>query len=87
MNMKGVLLHVMGDAMGSVAVIGSSLLIAYTEYSFRFLADPICAILIALLIVVGTVPLVRDSASILLQRAPNDVDAERVVKKLLEVKV
>ena len=41
LNMHGVFLHVLGDALGSVAVIISGLFIKYTTFSWRFLADPV----------------------------------------------
>jgi zinc transporter 1 len=40
MNMKGVFLHVLGDALGSVVVIVSSLIIMYAEGQWRFYVDP-----------------------------------------------
>jgi zinc transporter 1 len=40
-NMHGIFLHVLGDALGSVGVIVSALFIVYTDYSWRYLVDPI----------------------------------------------
>jgi Co/Zn/Cd efflux system component len=41
-NVRGVFLHVLGDALGSVAVICSALFIKYTSYDNRSMADPFC---------------------------------------------
>lgn len=61
-NIKGVYLHVLADLLGSVGVITSSFLIGY----WRFLiADPICTLLVASLILATVWPLLRDSAYIL----------------------
>ncbi|WAR63805.1 hypothetical protein PtB15_17B406 [Puccinia triticina] len=77
-NMKGVFLHVMADTLGSVGVIISTLLIE--RYGWTGF-DPIASIFIALLIFASVVPLVLDSAKILLLCL--DDDKERQVRKAL----
>lgn len=57
--------------MGSVGVIISSLLIKY----FGILtADPICSLVIAVLIVVSSLPLLKDTARILLLTVPEGLE-------------
>ena len=82
--MRGVLLHVMGDALGSVAVIVSAVIIWQCEGSWRFYSDPVCSLIIVVIIVAGTWPLVKESAQILLQRSPEGVDTMRVKRKILK---
>uniref|UniRef100_H2TH36 Zinc transporter n=1 Tax=Takifugu rubripes TaxID=31033 RepID=H2TH36_TAKRU len=67
----GVLLHIMADTLGSVGVIISALLMQ--KYDLM-IADPICSILIALLIAVSVVPLLKESIGILMQRTPPSLD-------------
>ncbi|MBW0473868.1 hypothetical protein O181_013583 [Austropuccinia psidii MF-1] len=62
-NMKGVFLHVLADTLGSVGVIISTLLIE--RYGWTGF-DPIASIFIAVLIFASVVPLVQDSAKILM---------------------
>ena len=69
--MYGVYLHVLADTLGSVAVIISSLLIQYKEW---YLSDPICSILISLLILGSSVPLIQQTALQLVQRIPNELE-------------
>ncbi|XP_056893794.1 zinc transporter 7 isoform X2 [Takifugu flavidus] len=69
--LQGVLLHIMADTLGSVGVIISALLMQ--KYDLM-IADPICSILIALLIAVSVVPLLKDSIGILMQRTPPSLD-------------
>jgi zinc transporter 5/7 len=76
--MKGVFLHVMADTLGSVGVIISTLLIE--RYGWTGF-DPIASIFIALLIFASVVPLVLDSAKILLLCL--DDETERQVRKAL----
>jgi len=68
---EGIFLHILADTMGSVGVIISSLLIRFFDWH---IADPICSMIIALLISLSVIPLLRDSASILMQRQPKQLD-------------
>ncbi|PIK61551.1 putative zinc transporter 5, partial [Apostichopus japonicus] len=70
-NMQGVYLHVLADTMGSVGVIISSLLI---DQFGILIADPICSVFISVMILLSVVPLLKDTASILLQRTPPEVE-------------
>lgn len=40
LNMKGVFLHVLGDALGSVIVIIAALVIKYRDEEWRYKIDP-----------------------------------------------
>ncbi|KAG1327036.1 zinc transporter 7-A [Cocos nucifera] len=66
-NMEGIFLHVLADTMGSVGVVISTLLIKYKGW---LVADPACSIFISVMIVSSVIPLLRNSAEILLQRVP-----------------
>jgi zinc transporter 5/7 len=67
---SGVFLHVLADTLGSVGVIISSLLIQNFGWN---IADPICSLFIALLIFFSVLPLVKETALILLLRTPPDL--------------
>ncbi|PQP94265.1 putative zinc transporter protein [Prunus yedoensis var. nudiflora] len=66
-NMEGIFLHVLADTLGSVGVVISTLLIKYKGW---LVADPACSIFISVLIISSVIPLLRNSAEILLQRVP-----------------
>ncbi|XVF16493.1 hypothetical protein REPUB_Repub10bG0035900 [Reevesia pubescens] len=66
-NMEGIFLHVLADTLGSVGVVVSTLLIKYKGW---LVADPACSIFISVLIISSVIPLLRNSAEILLQRVP-----------------
>ncbi|KAK7475253.1 hypothetical protein BaRGS_00033484, partial [Batillaria attramentaria] len=83
MNMKGVFLHVLGDALGSVIVIISSLVIWFAEGSWRFYVDPAMSIAMVLIILCTTIPLLKETSLILLQTAPSSVDQD-ILKAELE---
>ncbi|XP_023148772.2 zinc transporter 7 isoform X1 [Amphiprion ocellaris] len=69
--LQGVLLHIIADTLGSIGVIISALLMQKYEL---MIADPICSMLIALLIGVSVVPLLKESIGILMQRTPPSLD-------------
>jgi zinc transporter 1 len=85
MNIQGVLLHVLGDALGSVGVIISGLVIKYTDWEWRGVVDPICSLAIVAIIVAGTVPLLRRSLNILLQKVPLHVDVAGLRARVLAI--
>lgn len=78
-NMRGAMLHLLSDALGSVAAIISG--VAMWAWSST-LADPIASVIIALLILLASAPLIRDTLRILLQRVPRGV-ALRDVREVL----
>ena len=66
----GVFLHVLADTLGSVGVILSTLLIQTFGWN---IADPICSLFIAVLIFVSVLPLVKETALVLLLRTPEEL--------------
>ncbi|XP_078182060.1 zinc transporter-like protein [Carex rostrata] len=72
-NMEGIFLHVLADTMGSVGVVISTLLIKYKGW---VVADPICSVFISIMIIASVIPLLRNSAEILLQRVPRNHEEE-----------
>ena len=63
----------MADTLGSVGVLVSALLVRHAGW---LAADPVCSALIALLIVVSVLPLLRQTALVLVLRAPEERDRE-----------
>ncbi|XP_052190976.1 uncharacterized protein LOC127800423 [Diospyros lotus] len=84
-NMEGIFLHVLADTMGSVGVVISTLLIKYKGW---LVADPACSIFISVLIVASVIPLLRNSAEILLQRVPraHEQDLKEALKDVMKIK-
>lgn len=70
-NMMGIYLHILADTMGSVAVIASTILTAYTHWSGW---DPIASCIIAVLIIAASYPLVAGSARRLLLTVPYEAE-------------
>jgi len=70
---KGVYLHILADTLGSVGVIVSALLMQYFGW---MIADPICSMIIAILIFISVGSLLKESTAILMQRQPKELDSK-----------
>jgi len=80
LNIRGAFLEVLGDALGSVAVLVAATVIAITG---DLRADPIASLGIAALIVPRAVRLLRDAAEVLLEGTPRGVDLVEVRRHML----
>ena len=75
MNVRGAMLHVLGDLLGSVAAIGGAIVIIATGWTP---IDPILSILVAGIVLRSAWSLVAESAHVLLEGAPTHVDAAAI---------
>ncbi len=57
MNMRALILHVMGDALGNVGVISTGLIIWLTTLSWKYYFDPIISLVITVIIFSSALPL------------------------------
>ncbi|KAJ3553639.1 hypothetical protein NM688_g3500 [Phlebia brevispora] len=85
MNMRALLLHVFGDALGNVGVIATGLIIWRTTWSFKYYFDPIISLVITVIIFSSALPLVRSTSFILLQGVPPTVSLDEVRAAILNV--
>ena len=79
LNMRGALLHVIGDLLGSVAAIVAAGVIWTTGWTQ---IDPLLSLLVACLIGVSAFRLVRETGFILLEGAPSDIDVAELADGL-----
>ena len=80
LNLRGALLHVIGDLLGSAAAIVAALVILAIGW---YPADPLLSMLVAVLLLHSAWRLVRESVLILLEGAPPHVDRNAVVRELM----
>ncbi|TDL28704.1 cation efflux protein [Rickenella mellea] len=85
MNMRALVLHVMGDALGNVGVIATGLVIWLTTYSWRFYFDPVISLVITVIIFSSALPLVKSASFILLQGVPSGISLEEVDASIRDV--
>lgn len=82
LNMKSAYLEVMGDLLGSVAVIVGALLIRFTGLTWL---DPVLGALIGLWILPRTWGLLKASVNVLLEGVPEGVDLDALRTELAAV--
>ena len=75
LNMRGAWLHVVGDALGSVAAIIAGVLILAFGWAW---ADALSSFLISLIIIFGAWRLIRESVNVLLEGTPAHINLKAV---------
>ncbi len=83
LNIKSAFVHVIGDAVSSIMVIAGAVIIYYTG---NYIVDPILSIIISILILVWGGRLLRDSAYILLESTPKNIDLD-VLQDILKKEI
>lgn len=79
-NIRGAFIHLLVDALVSVGVVVSGLLIKYTGYTW---IDPSISLIIAMIIAVTTYSLLKESIRLVLDAVPEKIDFDEI-KALLE---
>ncbi|KAF2132510.1 cation efflux protein [Dothidotthia symphoricarpi CBS 119687] len=85
LNMRGVFLHVLGDALGNVGVIATALFIWLTDYSWRFYADPLVSLIITVIILLSAIPLCKAASRILLQAVPENLSIDDITADITDL--
>ncbi len=80
LNISGAALHVAGDLLGSVAAIVAAIVIIYTGWT---LIDPLLSIAVAGLILRSAWSLVKRSAHVLLEGAPEWLDVDAMQQRIV----
>ena len=79
LNRRGAAAHVLSDLLGSVAAVSAGLIIVFTGW---MRADPLLSIFAALLIVRTGIRVTRESAHVLLEGAPPNLDLRAITTAL-----
>ncbi|KAH7076660.1 zinc/cadmium resistance protein-like protein [Paraphoma chrysanthemicola] len=85
LNMRGVFLHVLGDALGNIGVIATALFIWLTDYSWRFYADPLVSLIITVIILLSAIPLCKAASRILLQAVPEHLSIDDIKEDITDL--
>jgi cobalt-zinc-cadmium efflux system protein len=81
-NIRAAFWHIIGDTMSSVGVIIAGAIIYFTGW---YIADPILAVIIGIVILWGAVSIVREASDILLESVPAHVDMESLTTSVKAV--
>ncbi len=82
LNVRAAYVHVLGDLVGSLGAIAAAVIILGTGW---WPADPIISCAVALLILVGSVRLLRESVDVLLEAVPRHIDMEALRRAIAEI--
>jgi cobalt-zinc-cadmium efflux system protein len=82
-NIKAAYWHLMADAMVSLGVVLSGVLIYYFNW---YILDGITSVIIAFVVLFSTWGLFKDSAIAILDGVPSSVDKDEILEHLLKVK-
>ncbi|MCA4134208.1 cation diffusion facilitator family transporter [Arthrobacter sp. M4] len=82
LNVRGAYLEVLGDLLGSLAVIAAAVVILVTGFEA---ADPIASILIAVMILPRAWHLLRDVVDVLLEATPKGVEVQMIREHIMSV--
>jgi cobalt-zinc-cadmium efflux system protein len=81
-NIRSAYLHMIGDALSASAVVVAGIVVAVTHAT---MADPIVSLLIAGLIIYSTYAVFRDSAMVLLEGTPPNIDMPVLIDAIRRV--
>lgn len=81
LNIRGAWLHVIGDMLGSVTAIIAGVMIVTAGWLW---ADPLCSVLISLIIIFGAWRLIMESVNVLLEGTPAHINLSAVESAILE---
>ena len=82
LNVRSAFVHMLGDALGSIGIIGGAVAIAYTGW---VQVDPLLSILIGLLIVWTAWDIIHESLNILLEGLPRGITLQDVIGSMRAV--
>lgn len=80
LNIKGAMIHVIGDLLGSIGAIGAGLIIMFTGWLY---ADPLISFFIAFLILFSTFDLLKETFHLLMEGTPRHIKLETVENVML----
>lgn len=76
LNIKGALMHIIGDTLSSIGVLGGSAIIIFTGFN---LIDSILGLIIGSVVFYNAIRLVKDATDILLESVPSGFDADQIL--------
>ncbi|MGN6583222.1 MAG: cation diffusion facilitator family transporter [Rhizobiaceae bacterium] len=79
LNMRGAIIHVAGDLLGSLAAIVAAAVIIATGW---YPIDPILSVLVAVVIFAAAGRLMRDAGRVLLEGVPRSIDRDEIARDL-----
>ncbi len=83
LNLRSAFVHLMGDVLSTVGAVIAGVVIYFSGWNWL---DPLVSILIGLLILWNAWGILRETVEILLEATPRDVDLNRMVSEMTQLK-
>lgn len=80
LNVRGALLHVLGDMLGSAAAVSAAIVIMTTGWTP---IDPLLSVFVGLLVLRSAWFLLKDAAHVLLEGVPGELDVREIGRDLV----
>ncbi|XP_068223400.1 proton-coupled zinc antiporter SLC30A2-like isoform X2 [Palaemon carinicauda] len=82
-NVRAAFIHIIGDLLQSIGVLIAAYVIKfYPDYK---IADPICTFIFSVLVIVTTIPIMRDLSHVLMEGTPHGIDYATVSNNLMTI--
>jgi cobalt-zinc-cadmium efflux system protein len=82
LNLRAAFMHMLGDAVGAVAIILGAIAIHYTGWTY---VDPVLSLALGVLIIYTAWDIIRESLNILLEGLPRGLELKNVTAAMGEV--
>lgn len=82
LNIRAAFMHMLGDALGAVAIIGGALAIRFTGWTY---IDPVLSIALGILIIYTAWDIIRESLNILLEGLPRGLELTHVTQAMARI--
>ncbi len=82
LNIRGAWLHILSDALGSIAALGAGALIWTLGWNW---ADPAASVLIGILVIYSSWGLLKEAVAVLMEQAPGHLDVDQVRSALQQI--
>jgi cation diffusion facilitator family transporter len=80
LNLRGAWLHLVGDTLGALAALCAALVI---HFGGSPAADPVASFVVALILLIGSLRLLRDATLVLLESAPKHLPVDAIRRVIL----
>lgn len=82
LNIRAAFIHMLGDAVGAIAIIAGAVIIRYTGWTY---VDPLLSVALGVLILYTAWDIIRESLNILLEGLPRGIELSQVIQAMGQV--
>lgn len=84
-NEHGIFLHILGDFLGSVAVMVTGFVILFTNWKYSDYLDPAMSLFIALILFYSSAKLIKRTSAVVIESCPTEINISHLRQELSDV--